>query len=424
MTAVAASGIFKQVRYATESTFGAAASGGGTSQQLRRVTSQLNPEIATFRSNEIQPDRQVHTFRHGTQQVKGTMRGELSPATYKDFFASLLAGTFTAGVSSAISATSVNLTYTAPVAGSSAGTITRASGSWITDGFKIGDVIRITGSGVAANNSRNFRVTALVALTMTVGPVPPTGGTAGNETLAAGTDSSGTVTFAVIGKKLATPNPSTGGTLQDPSFTYEHWYSDVAQSEVYTGVKPTAARLGIQPNGLCTVDFDWMGYSYQTGTSAYFSSPTAVTTSNSTVGTSGILRLEGKDLALVTNLQMNIQGGHTSDPVVGSLYVPFIFPGIIDVSGSMTALFFDQTQFTDAINENAVELYIYLTLSSAINPDFLMIKTSNLRLNAPTKDDGPKAIMQSLNFQAVKQLSGGTGTVYDDSTIVIQDSLA
>ena len=89
MTNPAASGIFKQTRYAVESTWNTPVAAGGTSYLLRRVSSTLSPDIAAFRSNEIQPDRQVHTFRHGTQMVRGALRGELSPLTYKDFFGAL-----------------------------------------------------------------------------------------------------------------------------------------------------------------------------------------------------------------------------------------------------------------------------------------------------------------------------------------------
>lgn len=425
MVAVAASGIFKQVRYANESTYNVPVAGGGTSYQLRRVSSQLNPDIATFRSNEIQPDRQVHTFRHGTQQVRGTLRGELSPLTFKDFLAALQGGVWTAGASSSVT----GLTYAAPVHGTSRGTITRSSGSWITDGFKLYDVISLTGSTISANNARYMRITGESATVLTIGDIGIAGATS-NEDLAAGTDG-GSVTVAVVGQKVTSPDPSdTGsnnaGVIADPSMDIEHYYSDINYYELYTGVKPTVARLGLTPNAISTIDFDWMGSSFQNGSGggAYFTAPTAVTTSNSITGTSGVVRLGGVDVALITNLQMTINGGHTVDPVIGSVHIPFVFPGILDINGNMTLLLKDGTIFGDVINETPVDLEFWLTTGTAINSDFMNIHFHNVKLNSNTKDDGPKAIIQNVNFQSIKEQSGGAATIYDNSTMVVQDSLA
>jgi hypothetical protein len=412
MTAPAASGIFKQVRYGVESAWNTAPSSGGTSYQLRRVSSSLSPDIAAFRSNEIQPDRQVHTFRHGTQMVRGALRGELSPLTFKDFFGALWGGTWAGGTSDAIDASTRGLTWGA----GPPGTLTGASGSFISDGFKIGDVVRSSGSSVTANNARNLRITGLTALAMTFGASE-------NEVIAAGSDDTGTVTIAVVGDKLTSPNPATGGTIEDPSFTIEHFFSDQAVYELYSGLKPTTARLNFAPNSLCTVDFDLVGGSFTTGATSYFSAPDDVTTTDATVGVSGVLRMAGTDIATVTGMSMNISGGHTTDPVIGSVFVPFVFPGILDVSGSMTCYFKDQTFLNAAINETNTDLLLYLTLNDAINADFIMLHAHNVLLNTNQKDDGPKAIMQSINFQCKKYLTGGDGTAYDDSTIIMQDSM-
>src|ERR1051326_5885987 len=178
MTSPAASGIFKQVRYGAESTWNTAVASGGTSYQLRRVASTLSPDIAAFRSNEIQPDRQVHTFRHGTQMIRGALRGELSPLTYKDFFGALWGGAWTAGHSETITTGTNTLTWTA----GPPGTLARTSGSWLSGGgFKKGDGVRVTGSSVTANNSRNLRIVALSATTMTFGG-------SDNEVISSGSD--------------------------------------------------------------------------------------------------------------------------------------------------------------------------------------------------------------------------------------------
>lgn len=425
MAAPAASGIFKQLRIAAETTYGTApAASDASAYILRRVTCDVSPQIATFRSNEIRPDRQLVTFRHGTEQVRGTLRGELSPGSYKDIFASLLGGTWTTGATSTIVTSGNTLTAAAAVANTSPGTFTRASGSWITDGFKIGDIVRLTGSSVAANNNRNYRITALTALVMSVGPTPTTANpSVGLEAVTAGSDSSASVTIAVTGSKLSTPDPLAGGTLQDPSFTLEQYFSDQSLYELYTGCKPTDMRLAITPSGLVTADVTFMGHSFSTGSSQYFTSAQNAATTNATSGVVGLIRLADQDIGLVTSLSMTVNGGHTVDPVIGTPFVPFVFPGILDVSGSLSILFYDETYFNAAINETVVDLFLELDLAAGTaNSDFLSMVLTNVKLNSVTKDDGPKAIIGTYGFQALKQVNGGTGTAYDATTIGMQDS--
>lgn len=59
----------------------------------------------------------------------------------------------------------------------------------------------------------------------------------------------------VVGKH--TYVPSTGHT--DPSFTVEQWFSDISQSEVYTGLKPASMSLDLPSTGLVGASFSFMG---------------------------------------------------------------------------------------------------------------------------------------------------------------------
>lgn len=431
MTAPAASGIFKQLRIDAESTYGVApAAGDAAAYILRRVTCDISPNIATFKSAEIRPDRQLVTFRHGTQQVRGTLRGELSPSSYKDIFASMLAGAWTAGSVSnlaAVTVTYVAANFTGPVPA----TITRSAGSFITDGIKWGDIVRLANSTVAANNARNFRVLGITATVLTVSRTPTSAAdaTAINtsvEALAAGSDvSTAGLTLTVTGKKLSTPDPFAAGVLLDPSFTLEQYFSDQNLHELYTGCKPSEMRLNIAPSGIATMDTTFMGNAFTTGSGQYFTAAGAAAVTQALTGVSGTIRVEDVDLGLVTNLQMSIMGGHTVDPVVGTPFVPFVFPGILDISGTCSILLFDETFFNAAINETLVDLLLNLTVTpGTANSDFLSMRLPQIKLNSVNKDDGPKAIIGTYSFQALKETAGGTGTGYDNSTLIMQDSMA
>ena len=75
--------------------------------------------------------------------LAGTLNGELSPGTYADFMAAALRRDFAAV--SALTGLSITIAGSGPTY-----TVTRASGSWLTDGFKRGRVVRLTAAPAAA----------------------------------------------------------------------------------------------------------------------------------------------------------------------------------------------------------------------------------------------------------------------------------
>ena len=219
-----ASGLFKQVIYKKEVAYGvvpAAASG----QLIRRVESSIDLTKDSYQSNEIRPDFQIADFRHGVRKVDGSINGELSPKTYSDFMAASLKRLFTAGAS--VAGASVTIAGAGPTY-----TVTRAAGSYLTDGFKIGDVIRLTVGGLnAANINKNLMITALTATVATVIVV--------NGVAMVAEGPIATTTITAFGKKTWTP--LTGHT--DESFSVEHYYADLVQSEVFSGCKPTSIAV-------------------------------------------------------------------------------------------------------------------------------------------------------------------------------------
>jgi hypothetical protein len=94
-------------------------------------------------------------MRHGVRSVEGTINGELSPGTWKDFIAAAVRKAFAA--TTAITSLSITIAGAGPTY-----TVTRASGSFLTDGVKAGDVVRLTaGSFNAANLNKNLWVLSL-----------------------------------------------------------------------------------------------------------------------------------------------------------------------------------------------------------------------------------------------------------------------
>jgi hypothetical protein len=400
-----ASGIAKQVRYKAESVYNTAPGASGA-QSLRRVESSINVEKDTYASAELRTDYQISDFRHGTRRTAGSIKGELSPQTYADFMAAALRKDFVAGVSAA----SVSLT----IAGAGPCTVTRATGSWLTDGFKAGDVVRITAGSVNASNlNKNLYVVSLTATVLTV-VVPNASALVAEGPIAS-------CTCSVTGKKTYTP--TTGHT--DKSFAIEHWFSDIAQSELYLGCKASALDIQLPPTGLATIGVDVMGSgSVTTGTSAYYTTPTSPTTTGIAAAVNGLLYIGATAVATCTGLSLRVDGGYSGDPVVGSNFMPGIFPGRVNVTGQFTA-YFENATFRDAfLNETELALSALLTSDNAAAANFLAFNLPRIKLGSASRSDGEKGLILTANFQALYNGSGGAGISSEATTLSIQDSAA
>lgn len=400
-----ATGLYKQVAIKREVTFGTAPGATGA-QLLRRVQSTIDLSKDTYQSNEIRPDFQINDYRHGVRRVKGSLQGELSPGTYSDILGAMVKRDFAAGVST--TAQSITIAGTGP-----SYTITRAAGSFLTDGFKLGSVIRLSvGTFNAANINKNLYIIALTATVMTVLVLN------GTAMVAEGPITGSTV--SEVGK--TTYIPSTGQT--DISYSLEHFFSDINQSELYTGVKFDKVQLNLPPSGMATAQFDVLGQGITTATSRYFTSPTAVTSSGVLAAVNGILVVNGTQVAIVTGLQVTIDPTYTDQPTVGSNVVPALFPGPVQVSGQFTAYFQDNTLRDLFINETESSLQVVLTTNNTATADFVAITLPRIKVGGQQKNDGTGGIVQTFPFMALYNNQGGAGVSSELTTIRLQDSLA
>ena len=401
-----AKGISKQVAIKKETTYGTLAGASGA-RLLRRVTSDFNLAKETYQSNEIRTDYQMADFRHGVRSVEGSLSAEFSPGSYSDLFAAALAKAFVAGV--AITGAGITI-----AAAGTQYTLTRGTGSYLTDGFKVGDVVRITlATGLNADSlNKNLLITALTATVATVSVLNGT-----TMTAAAGT----TVSISVTGKKTFVPQ--TGHTSD--SFTVEEFYSDIAQSEVFTGCKVNTIGVSIPTSGMSTLDFGFMGKDLaQTGTSQYFTTPTALGTSGVFAGVNGVVVFNGTPVALITDASVNINRNIANATVLGSNSIAEAFDGRCIVDGSISLYFVDAVAKDTFKNETEVSLIFTLTTNNTAASDFVSITIPRAKINSASKADAEQGITMSCDFQALLATTGGSGTASEATTIVVQDSLA
>lgn len=380
---------------AAQTTWGTPAATGDTAKRTRRVSSTLGPSKDVFVSNEVRDDMQTSDVRHGGQRVDGVISCELSTESYDDLFEALMRNTWASPVTS----TQSDFTSLAVVSG----VITAGSGSFITKGFKVGDIVQAGSLSESANNGVPVRITALTATTMTTYP--------------ALTDMSADTSFSldVVGKKL------TMGTAKH-LFTIEQNFPDINVSEVFDSCRIAGASLRLPPVGNATMDFQVMGRRTQiktSGSAPYFTSVTAAPTTGLLTGIDGGVRLGGAEVAVLTGLDLQMALNMSSGPVVGSAYAPNLFYGRFVFNGTVSFYLEDATYMNAFLNEDELDL-----VAKAPDADggFLCFNMQRIKLLGASKQiAGDGGVMITSPFQGLRK-AGGSGAAYDTGMLTLQRS--
>ena len=397
-----AKGVAKKLAYKKETTWGTLAGNTGA-KYLRRVTATFNLTKEAYESAEIRTDYQVADMRHGIRSVDGSLNGELSPSSYADFMASVLARDFTAGVAK------TGLSVTIAASGVFY-TITRATGDWIADGFYAGNVVRLTGAGLApANVGNNVLIASMTATVLTVVNL------SGTPLVAEGPIAS--VTATVVGKQ--TYAPLTGHT--DDSYTVEEFYSDIGVSETYTGLKVGSMAVQLPATGLVTCDFSFLGKNLERAdTTQYFTSPTAAGTDGIFASVSGALVVNGAPVALITSMDFTVDRGLEAAQVVGSNFNADVFTGRIRVSGNMSTYFQDGTFRNYFDDEARISVVVALSTGEDKDADVVAFAMPVVKLGSDGKSDGEMGITRDHSFTALLNSDTSAGQVA--STLLVQDT--
>lgn len=402
-----ASDVLKQIAIKEETTYGTLPTASGA-QLLRRVDASFNLTKDTYESNEIRPDLQTADMRHGVRRVSGKLNGELSPGSYAAYLGAVLKRDFAAV--SALTGLSLTVAGTGPTY-----TITRGSGSFLTSGLKIGQVVRLTaGSFAAGNLNKNLFIVDMTATVLTVIVLNGTALTAEGPIA--------TATITVPGK--TTYVPTSGHT--DKSYSVEEWNSEISRSETYAGCKFTKASFQLPPSGMATIGLDVVGkdLGQAPASTRYFTSPTAVSSSGVVAAVNGVLRIGGVTMATVTGLNFDVDAAFSGDPVVGSNVVPTQFAGRVKVTGQFTAYFSDGVLPAAFYDETELGIQVALTTTNDAAAEFLSFSLSRVKVGGADKSDGEGGVVRTFPFTALLNSAGGTGTAHEASTIAIQDSLA
>lgn len=385
--------------YKKEASFGVLPTNDASAKVLRRTKFGISLKKDAIRSGEIRRDAQRSAPRHAMRKVDGPIEAELSLGTYADFIGSGLRRNF-AAVASLAALTNITASATAPQ-------FVRGTGSWITDGLRVGMTVRMTGwttTGVA-NNAKNFTILALTATNMTVA-----------ETVAAKA-AGDSVVVSIPGK--TTFIPLTGHT--NDSYAFEQWAPDAAQSRRFLGNRVGGLDFNLPPNDKASLTVNFMGQDRATQAAQYFTAATAAGTAQMQTGLSGSLWVNGVQVGVLTSFQLTTSNNLDVQGVVGSNLTPDVFQGPIDVSGSFSVLWQDSTfdGYFDA--ETPVPVIVQLRDSTAAATDFMNLVLPVTKLSGGDVPDGEKALVQS--FQFIGSVGDGSNG-FEATTLFVQDSLA
>lgn len=398
-----------RVAYKAQSALGSQA--GATGAQVLRVAggSGIKLSKAATESNEIRADGMRPRGRHGTQKTIAAYSAELSLGSHDPILEAIMRGTWD---SSALTVDQTDMTSLV----TGAHTLTRVLGSWIDDGFRVGDVVRASGLSDAANNGKNLRITGLTATVMTVA-----------ETLVVNAVPDTSCSITRPGKRLINP-----ASLTKRYFTLEEYESDIDQSTVLTDFVFGQMKFTMSPNGLIMADVSGVGtgqiQALASGSSPYFTSPTSVSDTPMSV-VDATVRLNGADLVSLTSLDLIVDITPSAPDVFGSgaiKYAPDVFTGQMAVSMNLGMLRSDLSILSDFIAETQYSLHILAVDNMSEPKDFVSIVVPNFTLggadaSALSKQGGGRTQTIAIPAALVGVDTAATG---DNSMIKFQTTAA
>jgi hypothetical protein len=382
------------------------ASGG---QILRRVSLTGGLQKNTYQSREMRTDRQVADFRHGMKSSPLTLAGEFSPGTYFPLIEAAHRHTSVAALSDS------QTEFTSVVSDNSTSTFTFAGGNPVTEGYRVGDIIRFTGLAATANNSKNFLITGMSGTSNRVVAVYP----------APVTDAVPDTTFTVARPGKTTFIPSSSHVSR--KFAFEAWGEDTDVALLHTEARISGYSLALNADGLMEITLSAMARNTTalSGASApFFTDPSAASSTGICGPADGIIRIGGTVLGVVTGLRVDLAMAVSGDPVISSLNVmPEIFLGPAVVTGEVSMYFEDLTAYNYFVNETEVELLAQLNASSAAAADAVAVHIPRVKFTGANTDiSGEGGQMVTLPFQALRYLGSGIGI--EQTTIKLHDTAA
>jgi len=382
--------------YIKESTFGTTPTPTAASpmRKFRLTQNSIISVRDSFTSEELRGDQQVSDLRLGAKGVAGDLNFEMSYLGFDDFVEAALGGAWAATFTD----TDTDWAVTAAT-----NRITQTAGTDLTTVLSVGDYVRVSGFGTAANNGI-FKTSAVAINNFDVVPT----GTLVNEAVGA-TVTVERLTGAVLKSALG-----------QPSFSFENQYNDSgfdANSKylVYEGMTVNTFNLSLAPNGIVTGSFGLIGEAPRASAFSNISLGATFESSvvNPTANFSPMDSFSGQvdegatiDIATITGIELALTRNLNPEFVIGKDQTVRITPGRNLVTGTVTAFFENKTLLEKFLGETSSSLkFTMLDTSSNTVEVFL----PNIKYTAGDNSvSGEAAILVSMPFTALYDAAQAT----------------
>jgi len=372
-----------------ESVYGTTPASDPALDTVRITGTTLGLSKDSLQSEEIRSDRQIADYRQGANQVAGDINFELGYTSFDQFLeAVLLSGDWASPATTG----TATLDQTAT-------TITRATGSFVTDGFRPGMEVEVSGySGSGANGQ--MLVTAVVALTLTVTALE-------GQTLA--------IEAGDGDESVVASNRIACGT-ERRSFSLIRYFSDIQTADkpyhIFTGCELASLQLSIAANAIITGTMGVIGKGLSTAQNlSAYGTPTynAVSTTSPFDSFTGTLDEGGSTIAVITEITLNLQNAIEPRFVVGSQNSIYPSVGRSNLTGQITAFFEDSDLIDKFINETESSITFRLP-DGAGNAQRVTIPRIKYTGGQPdVSGEGPVTL--SMPFQALLDSTESTNLI-------------
>lgn len=403
----------RYLAYKVQSGLASAASGG--SSQILRLAGGNSGDLkkAAIENPTVRQDGMSLRGRHGSRKTGGTdLSAVLALGEPDTIIEALMRDTWTSVlvITEATSGGPSEITTTTS-------TIVGNTGSWITAGLRVGDVIRLTNHATSANNNKNLLVTGLTATVITVAGTPLT--------LNAVADTAFTITRP---KKVT---QYTAGSLVRRYFTLEDRKVTIDESKVFQDAVFTGCKFSWN-SGNEHVMFGprWTGTGHLErltgGSSPYFTSPSELTSLGLAV-VDGSLLINGVATLDLTSLEIDVSIDANVPDMALTPYGPDVFTGSTMIGMNFGVLQQDLAYLAGLDAETSYSIHIVAVENESEPKDFFSIYIPNVTLGDVADVAFSKAAGAAISKITVPPALVGkdsTGGAYDATMIKFQTSAA
>jgi hypothetical protein len=372
---------------------------------LALTSRNVNLERDTLESERVSPDRQYHSVRHGLNRVTGDIGYELALVSTD----TAIRGAMFSEWSTPVITTTGALTFTDPNLTDNLATITRASGSWITDGVRPGDVLKLTGATPSTNN-KFWLVISVSSATQIVVANP------GNEVVTGG--SGGTMSYP--GRRIDI------GTTKH-TYSMCRSFTDVAKYQYFHQCIFNTMSMTLSPENPVGGSFEILGTSAEAMANVPMGTedPSPEPSTEFFAAFDGYMYEAGELNAVVTSIDYTLDNQATLTGVVGSKFSPNVFEARASVEGTISAMFTGGGMYDRFFNEEETAMSVYMESPDASG--FICVTMPRIKYTGSTMDppaEGP--VVQEMPFRALAKSmnNGGGNEVITSLTIQISNAVS